>query len=321
MGFNDQAPRGDSASYVNALNMWLPRADGAIMHIAPPWTRLLAGASPESIVANEIAWKVGLYRSRQFKVWITMDVTDGLDRTAEAPELVAAGRSITEPAVQLLYRRWVVVADSILRPDYLGLAAETNLIRLAAPANVYSAVVTMTNAAAADVHAIDPSRPLYVSLQVDAAWGRLGGGTTYIGVDQDFTDFPFMTTIGLSSYPYLAGFADPADVPDDYYSRLGTGHNLPMMVVEGGWCSASVAGVTSDPAKQARYITRQQTLLQNAHAIGVFQLEFADIDTTGLHLPPTSILPLFTTIGLVDSNLQPKPALAAYDSAFALPLR
>jgi hypothetical protein len=249
-----------------------------------------------------------------------MDVTDGLNRSAEAPELVALGRSISEPAVQHAYRRYVVVLDSVLRPDYLGLAAETNLIRLAAPANVYDAVVTMTNAAAADIHAIDPTRPLYVSLQVDAAWGRLQGGSTYIGVDQDFTDFPFMAAIGLSSYPYLAGFTDPADVPDDYYARLGTGHSLPMMVVEGGWSSASVTGVTSDPAKQARYITRQQTLLGNARAIGVFQLEFADIDTTGLHLPPGSILPLFITLGLVNSDLQPKPALAAYDSAFARPL-
>jgi hypothetical protein len=321
MGFNDQSPRGDSASYVNTLNMWMQRADGAIMHLAPPWTALLAGANADSIVLTDQAWKVGLYRSRGFRVWITLDVTDGLDRTAEAPELVALGRSIAEPAVQLLYRKYAIAIDSILGPDYLGLAAETNLIRLAAPANVYAAVVTMTNDAAADIHSRDAARPLYVSLQVDAAWGRLGGASgTYIGVAQDFTDFPFMSAVGLSSYPYLAGYADPADIPDDYYSRIASGHTQPLMVVEGGWSSAAVTGVTSDPAKQARYITRQQTLLANARAIGVFQLEFADLDTTGLHLPPTSILPLFITIGLVSPDLQPKPALSSWDSAFAKPL-
>ncbi len=179
----------------------------------------------------------------------------------------------------------------------------------------------MTNDAAADIHSRDATRPLYVSLQVDAAWGRLGGGTTYIGVAQDYTDFPFMTAVGLSSYPYLAGYADPADIPlMTTYSRIASGHALPLMVVEGGWSSAAVTGVTSDPAKQARYITRQQTLLANARAIGVFQLEFADLDTTGFHLPPTSILPLFITIGLVSPDLQPKPALASWDSAFAKPL-
>jgi hypothetical protein len=34
-------------------------------------------------------------------------------------------------------------------------------------------------------------------------------------------------------------------------------------------------------------------------------------------LPPGSILPLFASLGLVDANLAPKPALAPWDSAFA----
>lgn len=48
--------------------------------------------------------------------------------------------------VQRLYREYVSAVDSILRPDYMSLAAETNLIRVAA-APVYDAVVTMVNAA------------------------------------------------------------------------------------------------------------------------------------------------------------------------------
>ncbi len=71
-------------------------------------------------------------------------------------------------AVQLLYRKYAIAIDSILGTDYLGLAAENDLIRLAAPANVYAAVVTMTNDAAADIYWRDATRLLYVSLQVDA---------------------------------------------------------------------------------------------------------------------------------------------------------
>jgi hypothetical protein len=90
------------------------------------------------------------------------------------------------------------------------------------------------------------------------------------------------------------------------------------MVVEGGWPSASVRGVfSSSPEMQARYITRQSQLLDQANAIGVFQLSFADLDLGSFPKPVPTILPLFATLGLVDVNLRPKPALAAWDSIFA----
>ena len=72
---------------------------------------------------------------------------------------------------------------------------------------------------------------------------------------------------------------------------------------------------------QAWYSGRQAQLLDSAHAVMVFQLEFADIDLSAFPpQPPRSILPLFTTIGLVDTALVAKPALAVWDSSFARPL-
>jgi hypothetical protein len=319
MGFSDFPPRFTQADYDNALAAWLPRADAAIIHVSPPWTALIGGATPESAVTFTQLPLANLYHARGLKLFVTIDATDGLNRAADAPELVALGRSISEPAIQQLYRRYVVAFDTLAKPDYLGLAAETNLIRLAAPATLYNGLVAMTNAAAADVRAVDAATPLYVSVQVEAAWGRLGGPVVYAGVERDFIDFPFVNSLGLSSYPYLGGFTDPADIPDDYYARLPNGRTIPMMVVEGGWASASAGGFTSDPAKQAQYLRRQSELLESVHAVALFQLTFADIDTTGLHLPPTSIIPLFASLGVVDSDLHPKPALAVWDSLFALP--
>jgi hypothetical protein len=205
--------------------------------------------------------------------------------------------------------------DTILHPAYLGLAAETNLIRAAASPTIYGAVVQAANDAAAAIRAVDASVILDVSVQVETAWGRLGGGNTYQGIATDLADFPFVQAIGLSSYPYLAGFAEPEDLPLDYYSRLTT---LPELVVEGGWASTTV-GVSSSPQKQARYIRRQVQLLEQARAVAVFQLTFTDLDPA--YFPPGTILPLFATLGLVDVNLAPKPALAPWDSAFARPLR
>jgi len=51
----------------------------------------------------------------------------------------------------------------------------------------------------------------------------------------------------------------------------------------------------------------------------VFQLTYADLHPS--IFPPGSILPLFATLGLVDTALAPKPALAVWDGAFARPRR
>ncbi|HMI42571.1 MAG TPA: hypothetical protein VK516_03050, partial [Gemmatimonadaceae bacterium] len=249
---------------------------------------------------------------------------NGLGRESESPALVAAHRSITEPAVQRLYRDYVRALVDMLHPDYLGLAAETNLIRALAPRPVYNAVVRMANDAAADIRRSRSATalPLYASVQVETAWGKLGGQNRFAGIDQDLRDFPFVNVIGLSSYPYLGGFTDPDQIPLDYYTRVRGSRVLPLMVVEGGWPSASVQGVfSSSPEMQTRYIARQSKLLDEAKAIAVFQLSFTDLDVGSFPKPVPTILPLFATLGLVDTRLRPKPALTSWDRIFGRRLR
>jgi hypothetical protein len=321
MGFSVVPPDSTQASALASLDAWTHRADAAILHLDVPYRALLGGTSAATYVDTAQVPLVNYYRSRGLMIVVTVDVTNGLDRSAENADLVAMGRSITEPAVQQVYRDFVSALASILRPAYLGLAAETNLIRAQAPANVYAALVQMANAAAADVHALPATRPvLYVSVQADEGWGRLLHNNVYQGVETDFHDFPFMEALALSSYPYFA-FADPNDIPLDYYTRLANGRTVPVLVVEGGWTSGSVGTVQSSPATQARYLRRQEQLLDAAKAVATFQLTYADLDLSQYPPQPAgSILPLFAQLGVVDSKLRPKPALYTYDSIFARPL-
>src|SRR5947199_565663 len=322
MGFSPMPPRLDPAIVVPSINYWLPRADAAIMHVSPPWAALIRGVSPAAAVDTAQLPLANYFRANRLALVFTVDATDGLNRAAEAPELVALGRSVTDTAIQRLYRDWVFAVADKLRPDYLGLIAETNLIRAAAPDSVYRALVVMANAVAAEVRAAGLPSRLYVSVQVETAWGRPAtGGGTYQGTARDLADFPFVDAIGLSSYPYLGGFALPEDLPLDYYSRIVQGTTLPVLVVEGGWPSVTVGSVVSSPALQARYIARQVQLLGQANARGLFQLTFYDLDLTGVTLPPGSILPLFTHLGLADSAMNAKPALASWDSVFTRPYR
>jgi hypothetical protein len=318
MGFSAIPPRADFDLLLAALEKWRTRSDAAIMHVDPPWDTLLAGYPVDSAVIKLHLGLADYFKGSGRTLVVMIDLTNGLDRSSDHPALVARGRSLTEPAVQQIYRAFAVAMDTLLDPAYLGLAPETNLIRAAAPAPLYAAVRQAANDAAADVRAVDPTVQLYVSVQVETAWGRLTGGP-YQGVASDLADFPFMQAMGLSSYPYLGGFVEPEDVPFDYYSRLAEGSGLPPMVVEGGWTSASVGGVTSSPEKQARWITRQMRLLDEARALFVFQLTFTDLDLTGVPLPPGSILPLFAALGLVDVDLVAKPALIPWDATFGRP--
>jgi hypothetical protein len=320
MGFSAIPPRVDStANVIAAINNWAPHADAAIMHVSPPWAAMLGGATPDSAVRTVELPLANYYRAKGLAIVFTVDATDGLNRAAEAPELVSAGRSITDTMVQRLYREWVFAVANRIRPEYLGLAAETNLIRQLAPDSVYQALVTMTNAAVTQIHAASLPSKLYVSVQVEVAWGRPSG--PYQGIAQDLADFPFVEALGLSSYPYLGGFGDPESIPLDYYSRIEQDAAFPVLVVEGGWPSVSVGGVMSSPAEEARYITRQEQLLDSARARGVFQLTFYDLDLRGFPpQPPGSVLPLFTHLGLADSAMNAKPALAVWDRVLRRPL-
>ncbi len=322
MGFSTNPPRPTVAAVITGIDQWSQRAEYAAIHDEVPWRDLLAGMSPDAILDRDKVQLVAYLRNKGLKLYFMADSTDGLSRADEAPQLRALGRSLAEPAVQQAYRAYVLAVARKLQPEIIGLAAETNLVRVAAPPAVYAALVRTANDTAADLKAAGSNATLLASVQVETAWGVLGGGgsngggTGYVGIERDIADFPFSRWLGLSSYPYFA-YAQPEDIPGDYYRRLLAGRTLPVMVVEGGWTSASVGSVRSSPEIQARYFARHAQLLDDVAARGVLQLVYADIDTSAFPQPQPANLPLFTRIGLVDSNFAAKPALAAWDALFA----
>lgn len=317
MGFSAIPPRPELAAVIETVDRMAQHSDVALIFGEPPWDSLLAGVVPADYVARERKPLADYFRAKGLRVWVYLDPANGLDRSGESAMLVAAGRSITEPAIQLLYRQFAAALDTLVRPDVMGLAVETNLIRALSSPTLYAAVRQVAADAAADVRALDANVQLSASVQVETAWGRLPVGA-YQGVDTDFADFPFTQVLGLSSYPYFV-WAAPESLPPDYYSRLVQGRTTPVAMIEGGWTSENVSGVTSSPDAQRRYLARQAQLLDAARSAAVFQLTFADLQLTSL--PPDAaagILP-FSRLGLVDSAFTARPALQAWDATFARP--
>jgi hypothetical protein len=316
MGFSPFPPRFTVAAVIQGIDTWSRRADIAIIHEELPWTDLLAGMTPDAILDRDKVDLVRYIRSKGVQRLVFMgDLNDGLAREREAPLLLAAGRSITEPAVQRLYRDYMLAVDRKLAPEVIGLVAESNLVRLAAPA-LYPSIRQTANDTAAALRSAGSRALLMASVQVEVAWGRLVGSGPYVGVEADFADYPFMQMLGLSSYPYF-GWRAPEDLPLEYYTRLRAGRTVPVMVVEGGWASASAGSFVSSPALQARYIARHAALLDAVGARGWMQLQFADIDLAALTPPLPANLPLFASLGLADSNFAAKPALAGWDALFS----
>ena len=313
MGFSGIPPKADLPLLLQAIDLWSTRADAALVLNEPPWGELLRGVPADSLVRRDQLGLVNHYRARGHRIVVSIDPTNGLNRASDAESLQAYGRSIAEAPVRALYRDYCVAVDTLLQPDWLGVASETNLVRFAAPAAIYDGVVAAAAEAAAAVRAHDPGVRLFSTVQVEVAWGRLPAGGTYAGISQDREDFDFMQGLGLSSYPYFS-WSDPDSLPLDYYTRLVQGSPLPELVIEGGWSSASFPGVTSTPALQARYIRRHAALLDAARAVGWFQITFTDLDLASLPPATAEALRPFAFNGLVTATLAAKPALSEWDA-------
>jgi hypothetical protein len=324
MGMQNSAPRLDDFDLIiQSLTMWSTRADAAMITTEVPWEELLQGKDVEDYVNENYVALVNFYRQKGFTLWIYVDPQNGLDRTADALELQAVNKSIADADMQALYRSFAFAMNDILNPEHLGLALETNLIRVAASSAIYNGVKQAANDAAEEIRTIDATVKLSVSVQVDQAWGKLVGGI-YTGIEQDFSDFPFIEELGLSSYPYF-GFDSPTDIPLNYYSKLIEGKNIPVFISEGGWSSESVTtpdiSFTSSPELQEAYINHHAKLLDRAKATAVFQLLFTDIDLEMLPPDVPESIQYFAHLGLVDIQLDPKPALAVWDRQFKIPLK
>lgn len=321
MGFSPTAPQPTVASVLAGIDNWSRRAELAIIHEQLPWDDLMAGMSAADILQRDKVELVRLFRTKGLGLVFMLDLTDGLDRSAEAPALVAAGRSLAEPAIQALAIDYALAVETMLAPQMLGLAAETNLVRdIAAPAT-YAALRTAANAIEAALANAQASAPRFISVQAEHAWGGIGNRGAFAGIDRDLADFAFTGALGISSYPYFS-WAEPEDLPADYYSRLRGSSGLPVLVTEGGWTSASALGasVQSSPAKQARYFARHAQLLDSVAATAYFQLLYADLDLSAFPPPIPANLPLFAEIGLASASFAAKPALAAWDGLHARPL-
>jgi hypothetical protein len=104
MAFAANPPKPTNESALATIEAWSKHADAAIMHVSVPYKSLLGGVTAATYVNTVDLPLANYYRGKGFPITITVDVTDGLNRAAEAPDLVQLKRCIAEPAVQRTIR-------------------------------------------------------------------------------------------------------------------------------------------------------------------------------------------------------------------------
>lgn len=325
MGFQNSAPRFDNINlFVQSLDLWTQRADAAIISIEVPWGDLLGGMTAQKYIADHFVDLVKYYRSKKLNLWVYVDPANGLNRATDAGALVKINKSIANSDIQLVYQKFVLAMDSMLMPEHVGLALETNFIKASSPTQIYDGVKKIANETASKLKARGSKAKLSVSIQADHAWG-LFTDKKYKGIDQDIIDFQFVEELGISSYPYFF-FDKPQDIPADYYSKLMAGKSLPTFISEGGWTSQGFVSfnnaiINASTSKQADYMIRQSELLKSVNATAWFQLVFTDIDTSAIPTGVDPTIQYFVSLGLVDINLKPKESLTQWDTIFKRPLK
>ena len=318
MGFAPTPPVQTTPSILATAQALRPVSEYALVQREVPWPALLGGTSIDAELDNEQPF-FDYLRSLGLKIVWLVDPLDGLDRTKEPPDLVAAGHSLLEPSILAMHEDWVRAVAQRFHPEYFGLASEINTLAAHGSTTLYAAIVSMVNTLTPDVHTLDPGATVFVSFQMEDAWQHAPFPPSAIDQFELIADF-HVDALGLSSYPSF-GFAHPADIPDDYYQRFAQATALPLLQVEGGWSSVASPWGSGSPADQAAYIDRLSALLDGVRARLWVSLIFADLDLAdpSWNLPPDRQAELqnFASQGITASDFTPKPACAEWSSVFA----
>ena len=265
-----------------------------------PWRELEAGTAPPAEWTARMQSLAAAARSANRPVFLSVTMLNGARERLAATTTIDAGKVKTDDSTSETcydfatatdaaskrdaYLRYVELMVDTFSPAYLNVAVEVNLFFEKCPA-ASPALREVVNAAYDAAKARRPSAVVFPSIQIDHLYGyskdscpdQTNSGACY---DAAYTALAGMKRdrFAMSSYPYLSGIADPATIPEDWFTRGAARGKETPLVAETGWLSTPLVAKTQNG-------TCSQVMDQsNAHAAAYLTRVLADAERGGLDL-------------------------------------
>jgi hypothetical protein len=198
------------------------------------------------------------------------------------------------------------------KPEYLALGVESNRLWMSDPAAFDGFVKGYADAYDA-IKKVSPATKVFTIFQLE-----LMRGDAYLMTGKPSTPPQWdllarfkdkLDLVGYTTYPYLA-YANPADIPNDYYADAARRSPAPIALTEIGWPSADLGGAAAGspfggtPEEQVTFVSRFFALTATVKpALALWSFP-NDLGAGG----PTT----FASLSLRQNDGTAKPALAAW---------
>ena len=316
LGFSSLPRELNAEAYGEAIEFAGQHGEVLLVQRMVPWEDFRPGAQVSGDLAENTAAELAAIDAAGLEVFFAIDPTDGAtgrDRLVELPADMA-GRRFDDPEVRAAYASYAEYAARNYRPAWMALGVEMNLY-YERNQDDFENFKSLYNEVYALVKEVSPETRITVTFQYEDLQGILPREDEHFASWHLVRAFePNIDFIGISTYPSLA-FADPGQLPENYYSQLTAFTSKPIAFADMGWASSGPGGLSGDAeAQQTAFLERA---LSEAEDLGMpFAVWFAIWDLSYAQDTPFAV---FQDIGLRRADDTEKPAWATWDSAVLRP--
>ncbi len=317
-GFFPSPPDATEKSVLRHFFHLEKHADFILIQTNIPWLDFVESSEGDSQSRTDLENQVLLAKIYDLEWIFVVDPLNGLNRREfkGLPEDWEA--NFANPDVRNAFKHFTFWIVDEFNPRYLGLASEINTYMDAHPADSEN-YLSLYKEVYEEVKARSPETQVFVTFQWDDLnnmFPSVSEGRPAYQTNWDQVDIfdPYLDLWVISSYPYFI-YQHGREIPADYYARLADATDKPLAVAEGGFTSSR------DPDDQTAYLEAIHDQLGDRLTFWVY-LILSDLNMD--HIPEMlreqgmpeediQTLSQFATIGLMEVDGTPKPALETWD--------
>ncbi len=311
-------------SVLNHFKMLGQHADFILIQSEIPWEDFQADGEGDSQKSTDIRNQMILAEQNGLEAVFVVDPLNGLNRREFFGLPRGWEASFANPDVRTAFTNFALWIVQEFNPPYLGLASEINTYADAHPED-FPHYLSLYRDVYAAVKAVSPDTQLFATFQWEDLNnlfpGDPSGRQPYeISWEQVEAFEPELDLWVISSYPFVA-FQSGAEIPEDYYTPLLDRTNKPLAVAEGGYTSRQVGPFPGQPSDQVDYLNAIHDQIGGRLAFWVYLL-LSDFNSDsygeamraqGLSDRDIETLGIFASVGLLEADGTPKPALVTWD--------